>query len=64
MPKCTETDLNKSQICPIWGQFDPIWSQPGQSEEIDQPDMTSRPSGHTREQGEYMTHVLTGITKH
>ena len=23
--KCTETDLKKSQICPIWGQSDPIW---------------------------------------
>ena len=23
-PKCTETDLKKSQICPISGQFDPI----------------------------------------
>ena len=24
-PKRTETDLKKSQICPIWGQSDPIW---------------------------------------
>ena len=24
-PKCTETDLKKSQICPIRGQSDPIW---------------------------------------
>ena len=24
-PKCTETDLKKSQICPIGGQSDPIW---------------------------------------
>ena len=24
-PKCTENDLNKSQICPIWGQSEPIW---------------------------------------
>ena len=24
-PKCTETDLKKSQICPIWGQSDVIW---------------------------------------
>ena len=24
-PKCTETDLKKSQISPIWGQSDPIW---------------------------------------
>ena len=24
-PKCTETHLEKSQICPIWGQSDPIW---------------------------------------
>ena len=24
-PKCTETDLKKSQIYPIWGQSDPIW---------------------------------------
>ena len=23
-PKCTETDLKKSQISPIWGQYDPI----------------------------------------
>ena len=23
-PNCTETDLKKSQICPIWGQSDPI----------------------------------------
>ena len=23
--KCSETDLEKSQICPIWGQSDPIW---------------------------------------
>ena len=23
--KCTESDLKKSQICPIWGQSDPIW---------------------------------------
>ena len=23
--KCTETDLKKSQIFPIWGQSDPIW---------------------------------------
>ena len=23
--KCTETDLKKSQICPIWGQSDPFW---------------------------------------
>ena len=23
--KRTETDLKKSQICPIWGQSDPIW---------------------------------------
>ena len=23
-PNCTETDLKKSQICPIWGKFDPI----------------------------------------
>ena len=22
-PKCTETDLKKSKICPIWGQSDP-----------------------------------------
>ena len=22
-PKCTETDLKKYQICPIWGQFCP-----------------------------------------
>ena len=27
LPKCTETDLKKSQICPIWGQSDPIWMQ-------------------------------------
>ena len=27
-PKFTETDLKKSQICPIWVQSDPIWSQP------------------------------------
>ena len=24
-PKCTETDLKKSQICPIWRNSDPIW---------------------------------------
>ena len=24
-PKCTETGLKDSQICPIWGQSDPIW---------------------------------------
>ena len=24
-PKCTESDLKKSHICPIWGQSDPIW---------------------------------------
>ena len=24
-PKCTETDLKKSQNCPIWGQSDSIW---------------------------------------
>ena len=24
-PKCTETHFKKSQICPISGQFDPIW---------------------------------------
>ena len=24
-PKCTETDLKKSQIFPIWGQSDLIW---------------------------------------
>ena len=24
-PKCTETDLKKSQICRICGQSDPIW---------------------------------------
>ena len=24
-PKCTETDLKKSQICPILAQSDPIW---------------------------------------
>ena len=24
-PKCTENDLKKSHICPIWGQSDPIW---------------------------------------
>ena len=24
-PKCTETDLKKSLICPIWGQSEPIW---------------------------------------
>ena len=24
-PKCTETDLKKSQICPILDQSDPIW---------------------------------------
>ena len=24
-PKCTETDLKKSQICPILCQSDPIW---------------------------------------
>ena len=23
-PKCTETDLKKSQICPIWGQSDQL----------------------------------------
>ena len=23
-PKCTETDLKQSQICPIWRQSDPI----------------------------------------
>ena len=23
--KCTESDLKKSQICPIWGQSDSIW---------------------------------------
>ena len=26
-PKCIETGLKKSQICPIWGQSDPIWRQ-------------------------------------
>ena len=26
--KCTETDLKKSQICPILGQSNPIWGQP------------------------------------
>ena len=26
-PKCTETDLKKSQICPIWGQSETIWMQ-------------------------------------
>ena len=25
---CTETGLKKSQICPIWGQSDLIWSKP------------------------------------
>ena len=25
VPKCTETDLKKSQICPIWRQSNPIW---------------------------------------
>ena len=24
-PKCTETDLKKPTICPIWDQSDPIW---------------------------------------
>ena len=24
-PKCTETDLKMSEICPIWSQSDPIW---------------------------------------
>ena len=24
-PKCTENDLKKSHICPIWGQSDPVW---------------------------------------
>ena len=24
-PKCTKSDLKKIQICPIWGQSDPIW---------------------------------------
>ena len=27
-PKCTETDLKKSQICLIFDQSDPIWPQP------------------------------------
>ena len=27
-PKCTETDLKKSPICPIWCQTDPRWCQP------------------------------------
>ena len=27
-PKCTETDLKKSQICPIWAQYDSIWRKP------------------------------------
>ena len=26
-PKCTETDLKESQICPIWEQSDPIGDQ-------------------------------------
>ena len=26
-PKCTETDLKKSQICPILGQSDTIWME-------------------------------------
>ena len=26
-PKCTETDLKMSQMCPIWGQSDPIQLQ-------------------------------------
>ena len=25
--KCTEADLKKSQICPIWGQSDLIWDE-------------------------------------
>ena len=24
-PKCTESDLKISRICPIWGQSDPLW---------------------------------------
>ena len=24
-PKCTESDLKNSRICPIWGQSDPFW---------------------------------------
>ena len=24
-PKRTETDLKKSKICPILGQYDPVW---------------------------------------
>ena len=27
-PKCTGTDLKKSQICPIWAQYDSIWRKP------------------------------------
>ena len=27
-PKYTETDLKKSHICRIWGQSDPLWTQP------------------------------------
>ena len=27
-PKCSETDLKKSEIYLIWGQSDPIWNQP------------------------------------
>ena len=23
--KCSETDIKKSQVCPIWGQSDTIW---------------------------------------
>ena len=27
-PKCTEIDLKKFQICPIYGQSGPLWRQP------------------------------------
>ena len=34
--KCTETDLKKSEICPIWGKILPICDQPWHSDKTEQ----------------------------
>ena len=64
-PKCTETDLKKSQICPIWGQSDLILL----------PNMTSQDdtlvafidSSKTTQLNQYIIHFISiydGICDH
>ena len=52
--KCTETDLKKSQICPIWGKSDPIWMS-------NLPRMTFPPQVYT--ENDDVTHTVDWVSE-